>query len=370
MKKALVVFLLFALVGTGAFAAPTFLWQGHVDGGVAMMNFAGDDDPVFGTIASQAWVDGIRTQIQFSFTNAAGNAGIRYRMRAQGGGAAYNTGIINHQGWAWVDLFGGLLHARGGRVHDDVLSSVTYEGWTLFNNQGLLLHLNPLGDMLTLAAGAFTGESLDNGSPWDAGQLNAYFGARVNLVDLVDVRAQLTHSYAATHALASLGIRALPGIPINFAARFWDLNDFGDTGVMALRLHAAFNIIDNVSLNFKGGVGTNAAADDPHFFVGGWAHIVMGDLMPRIDIYYTSGGAYIYTYGLNAVGSIWDSPAATFNADQSFLSIRPALRFRTTPTSWLEVGCLFNIDLGDVSAVGGSETGTTWGAFASVRVTF
>ena len=63
----------------------------------------------------------------------------------------------------------------------------------------------------------------------------------------------------------------------------------------------------------------------------------------------------------------------TFNGDQSYISIRPAARIRATATSWWEVGCVVNIELGDAPVGGGGGTNNdalTFGIFTAVRIAF
>ena len=382
MKKALVVFLLFALVGTGAFAAPTFVWNGHVTGGVAAVSYANNDDGmVFGTIAPDSWVNGTRAQLQLSFTNADRNAGVRARLRTQtvGGGianatgeaAGFNHSINWHQAWGWVRLFDDIVEARAGRIWDDQLATgdPIFGASRLEGLHGVMTYIRPAGDLLTLGFGATSPYNIGNAAEWDAGSLRIWGGAGVNIAGLV-FRAQLDTAYQNTNAQASVNVRLLDGIPIDVFGRFLRLDDFSDAGRMDLRAFVGLNIFDGMSLNFGGGFSTLAGDNDPHIMVGGWATFAMGALQPRLDVWFATGGQYVYTYGLHAVGSVIDFAAATWNSDQSFLNFRPALRLRAG-AGHLELGCVVNIDLGSVSAVSPhAGTGATIAPFAAVHMTF
>ena len=60
----------------------------------------------------------------------------------------------------------------------------------------------------------------------------------------------------------------------------------------------------------------------------------------------------------------------TFNKDQSYLCIAPAVKFKASSNSWFELGATINKDMGDAAAAGSSDQGMSFGAFAVVKMNF
>jgi len=373
MKKALVILLTLAVAG-GLFAQ-TFTWSGHGEGGFGMLNRGDADDAVFGTVSPQAWVNGTRLQVTMDVVNADGNAGVRAMFRANiTAPNATGADVFFHQGWGWVNLFDGLLEVRGGRVFDTALSTQDpIFGTTLFNNQnGFLAYLRPM-DMLTVGFGGFSGTPQDPGATWEEGGLTLWGGLGVNLPDLMSVRAQLTHNDLVTNALVGVHVTALDFLPISAFIRMHNLQDFGDVGQLFAYAFVGLNLVENLDLNLGAAFGISQVDDtDPFMAFGAWLQFTgLGAIVPRLDAWFVSGAAYGFDQGFAASAANIDWGNATFNSDQSYISIRPAVRFRATPSAWWEVGGLFNIELGDVGAGGGTSDDTlSWGLFTAVRVTF
>jgi len=373
MKKALVILLTLAVAG-GLFAQ-TFTWVGHAEGGFGMLNRGDSDDAVFGAIAPHAWVNGTRLQLELNGVNADGNAGFRARFRANISGTAAGTNQpFIHQAWAWVNLFDGLLELRGGRVFDTALAlQDPIFGSSLFSNQhGFLGYLRPM-DILTVGFGGFVPTAQDPGTTWEEGGLTLWGGVGVSLAGLMEVRAQLNHSDLVTNAQVGVQVTALDFLPINAFVRMHNLQDFGDYGELFAYAFVGLNLVENLDLNLGGVFGMSQVDNtDPFMAFGGWLQFTgLGAIVPRLDAWFVSGGEYNFGYGFNPTGSNIDWVQARWDSDMSYISIRPALRFRATPAAWWEVGGLFNIELGDVGAGGGTSDDTfTWGLFTAVRIGF
>jgi len=370
MKKALVILLALALVTAGGLFAQTVTWSAQVEGGVAMLNYGGADDHVFGAIASQNWVNGHRVQIQADGVNADNTMGFRVRFRTNTIGGDMTP--FFHMAWGWVNVFNGLLEMRGGRVWDTVTNTTTpIMATELLAHNGVLAILRPM-DMLTVGFSAFTTDTLADAGAWDQAGVGIWAGLGLNL-GLVDIRASLRHTDATTDALVGVELSVIENLPIHLQARVWDLQDFGDYGQFAFHGFLGLNIIQdlNITLGAAIGMSQNDAHDDLFMAFGGWLEFLgIGDLVPRVDVWYSQGGAFQLS-GLVPSASVIRYEAMTFNSDQQYISIRPALRFRATASSWWEVGGIFNVELGDVGAAGGtSDDSLTWGLFTGVRVVF
>ena len=369
MKKALVILLTLAVAG-GLFAQ-TFTWAGYGEGGIGLRTM-GDDDMVFGAVAPGAWVNGTRAQLQLSYTNSDGNAGARLRFRASATGTTFDADPFMHQAWGWVRPFGSIVEFRGGRIHDDQLAMQDpILGAYLLNSHGIVAYIRP-SDMFTLGLGGYSPNGINPGATNEDGGFGFWGALGLNLTNMASIRAQLTYQGEVVNALAGAKISAINGIPIDLVFRAWNLTD-SDIMRMAIHGFVGINLVDNLSVTLGGAYSTDAAADDPFMAFGGWFTYAIGNIVPRVDVWYVSGGQYAYGYGFNATGSNIDygSPAVmSYNPDQVYFSLRPAVQFRATSAMWWELGAVVNMDLGDVSAVGLSKTGTSVGFFTAARVSF
>ena len=93
MKKALIVLLLLAFVAGGLFAQ--FSFSGRINGGLGLFKYADVDDMHLGTISRQLDGNGVRAEVNMNVTNEAGNAGLSFRLRADGVPANFTTGRFN-----------------------------------------------------------------------------------------------------------------------------------------------------------------------------------------------------------------------------------------------------------------------------------
>jgi hypothetical protein len=228
----------------GGVFAQTVTWGGQFEGGVGALNRGDADNVVFGTVAPQAWVDGVRTQLTVDYANAAGNAGFFGRLRASGAG---DSGPFFHGGWGWVKLFDNVVELRGGRIHDTFFGSHCFIGNYFLNGTGLVAYVNP-NDNVRFGAGGFTGNTLTNGAEWEGGGLNLWGGVHFSLPGTLNLRAQLQFSDAVTNGQVSLNVTALDGIPITYVMRAMNLNNFNDTGILNNHVYVGLNLVDNLSV--------------------------------------------------------------------------------------------------------------------------
>ena len=383
MKKALVILLTLAVAG-GLFAQ-TLTWSASMEGGFGMLNRGDADDMVFGAVSPQNWVNGSRLQLQVDGTNADGNMGFRARLRTNAAGIDPNT--FWHHAWGWVSLFDGLVEVRGGRLQDTVLAMQDpVFGAMLLNHQGAVAYIRPT-DTVTLGFGGGARHGLGDNVTWDtdtssplgfigpgpSGGLDVWAALGFRVPGAAEIRAQLITNHHVTHALVGLQLTAIDNIPIDVFVRAHTLNEFADEGQLIVHGFVGLNVVQDLNITLGATFGMNQVDNtDPFMAFGGWLEFLgLGNVVPRLDAWFVSGGDYGFTYGFAPTGAIIDPPRMTWNSDQSYLNFRPALRFRATPASWWEVGALVNVELGDVGAAGGTSDDTlTWGLFTAVRIVF
>jgi len=182
MRKALILLVVFALVGAAAFADGTAKWSITSDYGFA---FASPPSPAVNTLNPFDWSSETtgRTRFGFTYTSADGNAGFNSRLQMVG-----NTGVANfNQLNAWGKLFGGMLTVRAGILDDYTIST---QDWNDFGNTdgkfGVYFNISP---MAGLDIGVF------QAVPAAASAVNTVFpdgdiiGAKYAIKDIGDLNA-------------------------------------------------------------------------------------------------------------------------------------------------------------------------------------
>jgi hypothetical protein len=377
MKKALVCILV--LVVAGGLFAQQLSFSGLVNGGVGLFKAVGDDDPdpVYGLIAKNQEGNGVRAQLNVIGTNADGNAGVDIRIRAVGGGngGSFRDDFQFRHAYGWVSFVDNMLRVQGGRMNGNdfnTLDPIT-DGATLFDSYGLLSYINPV-DTVKIGVGAYTPQRLGEGLPID--DVSGYVGLGVNLPNLLNFRAQLSSKKDDVKALASARIAVLKDIPIEATARLTGLSEFSDSGTMSFYERFGFNAISNLSLNLALAQSLSQADDTDMFFRGWfWLTYSLGNIVPRLDVNYITGGKFNTGVGLGVNASYndgYNGGAYTYDKDQAYLTVSPSVQFRAAANTFVELGYLFGKDMSDndKAAIGAKNGGINHAAFADVRVSF
>ncbi|MCL2373624.1 MAG: hypothetical protein FWC65_00075, partial [Treponema sp.] len=352
-----------------------------------------------------------RTQLDARFANESRTAGLHLRLRAQGnmpGSAAFGfdedaladilddiaagnphdelDGLLsaNNNLAAWFDVAQGWLSFAdnmftiyGGRVDSGFFNSldrmmIDDSGEGL----GFLALVRPV-EGLTLGFGGFAnGAAGLNAMTWDdtGAQARGTFSARFDADDFRITAGLRNRSDAAAAGIGdSRGAGAVgatgAGNPSQaylsfawlgdtdmhaaFTARFMNLEDFGDIGDM--RFYATFahtGLVENMGLHLGASFGmtmyeTASGVADPVPHIWAWFAIdyaVTNSVVPRLDVHYVMGGRW---NGMQRLHNWSIRDGATFHEDDSFINIRPSVQFRVTPAAFLELGGIFNIDLGE-----------------------
>ena len=364
MKKALVILILLAFVGGGLFAQ-TVAVSGNLEAGIGVISREAEDEPVYGIVSPTAWVDGQRSQLQFTAANEEGTAGMLLRLRYDAFPGSASLAI--HRGYAWLKFFDGMLEVRGGR-NETTLGNYDFAGDDLGAQYGVIGLIRPT-DMITIGVGGFSPNTINTGTDWEAGGLGIWGGFGVNMPGLLGLRAQLSFQDTATHAALSANVTAVDAFPIIATLWLRNLDEFSDEGELYVHAMIGVNMIDNLSLNVGGTFGMNSADNtDPFIAAGAYATFAMGNTVPRVDVWYVMGGEYSYGVGLHPLGSTLAWGRASFDKDHTYLNIRPSVQFRVNSACYFDLGAVVNVDMGDAPAAGGD--GVSFGAYAAVRVNF
>ena len=383
MKKILVALVVLALAGGGAFAQG-WTFNGLVNGGLGLFFFDDADHQYVAPINSTP-ANGFRTQLQANFVNNDGNAGMRFRLRAQGNepSNAANPNDFVHFAFGWmsfdmVTVYGGLVDVGYFNSLDRMFDDGNGQGL------GLLAVLQPM-DGLTLGFGAFSGGPAGgaNGVTLIADDSNLV-KATVSFVYEMPDFLRFTGSFrTGNNAWVGRGEEVsqlyvsgsfLGDADMHAAAtiRLLRLEDFGDLGQM--HFHATFGhtgLVDNMGIH-AGVTCAISMVDDSDLGLWIWAgasYQVSERIVPRLDIHYMMGGAATNAQSLH---TNMFRDGFTFNSDDSQLQIRPSVQFIAAPGAFVQIGCVISIDLGDEHAASPSwgNFGTNFGIYALMQVSF
>jgi len=362
MKKALVVFLLLALVGGGLFAQEGLTFSGLVDVGVGMIKLDGVDDATVGLINhDQGWADGTFAHFTATYNHPDGKSGFQVRLQTLASPGNWASGFQFRRAHAWISGLDGMIKLVGGRIAPNEVAGVDYvNGANFFNSYGLITYLYPLPDMLTIGVGLRTPQALDEGKIFD--DVGIWAGLLVNL-DMLDASAQLRTQKDDTRAAFSVAVKGLP-VDVDAAFEAYRIDDFSNVGIMDIYGHVGFELV-GLGLDVSGRFSKSNEYDDPFYIAGLEANYPIGNIVPSLFLAYAQGGAYEYA-GLQTWNSYWGE---TYNKDQTFVSVTPAIQLRVASNKYVKLGAVINKDLGDVAATGGKD-GMNLGAFANLRVTW
>ncbi len=236
MRKALILLVVFAVVGAAAFAdgmaTPTFkfainTYEGFGIGGSLPNNFFEYD---------YNWVGGGAVRLTTNYTSADGNAGLNARLQMVDntpsvGNGAFSSYTANfNQLLAWAKFFNGMVSVKVGQLDDYTVSTSL---WNCFGNSdgkvGMMVDLTPVTglDIAVFQPVTENGDVLANFvSPSGAGHTT--IGASYTMANVANVRAgvQLTSAtegtviYAQGSLLAMKGLTAIVeyGMTLNTAA--------------------------------------------------------------------------------------------------------------------------------------------------------
>ncbi|MCL2373626.1 MAG: hypothetical protein FWC65_00085 [Treponema sp.] len=393
MKKILVGLLVLAVAGGSAFAQ-TARWHGTIDSFLGMQDRGAADDAEFGMMSPNNGANGIRLDLFGDFANAEGNAGARLMLRGNAlAGGQEQTALWFRQAFGWVRPFGDIVEFRAGRMaeephlnnRDGLLNANFSAAGFVGAATGVIAYVFPM-EGLVIGGGLWSNGAANNAVAFEDGGLVVYGGFAYTMPDLLRFNTNFWFSepqvgvsgvnerarVVASVANVGLQIFAIDGVAINTGFSFYDLNEFSDDGIIHGIVTVGLNeLADNLSVGLGGmfAMHQNDNVDDPAFGAGLWLSYAIDNIIPRLDIWYFSGTTF--NWNCNNTWAQVERARFTFNSDQSFLHLRPTVRFMATNAAWFELGGVFNVELGDIGAAGGtSDDSFSFGFFAGVRVAF
>jgi hypothetical protein len=366
----------------GGLFAQTVTWNGRVNAGLGFISYDGDDSNYFGTINREQEGNGFRAQIDGAFVNQNANAGLRWRLRTGGvaDDAAWTSqGVWLQRALGWVNFMDGMFQVEAGRfgwTPYDQLDYLSNGAGLVGNNHGFMAHIVPISGM-SFGVGALTLNSLNAGESENFENVNIFLGFLMNN-DLFRVRASFTHrnesegtTNGQTEFMASAALELIDNIPLTFAARISNLQNFGDRGVSLFHFHAGVNIIQDLGLNFLYAYAYSNADAHENAYQRFLFYLTfnMGNLVPRLDINYVQGGNLNAGAGLGARTFL---AGYNYDSERKLITVSPSVMFRVTPAAYINVGYLAAVDRSDndKAAFGSRNGGFNHVGFIDLNVTF
>lgn len=288
MRKALILLVVFAVVGAAAFAdtamGPVAKWSIGTWDGFAI-------NPSNALIAyDYSWVGSGATRLGFTYTAADGNAGFNSRLQLAAGTGSMGTvtaftGLTNvlnfNQLNGWAKMFGGMFTVRAG-INDDY--TLATKDWNCFGNTdgqfGLFFDVTPvagldigffqvtpttnlydndivglsytLKDTVSVQAGAYL-NSVTNATTGTA----VYFGAQVLAVKGVTAILEGKVTMATTMITALEQNIGYAAGPVTVGSRIGE-KITGSTLVWGAEPTVSYKVNDNITFNVIGNIYTDA----------------------------------------------------------------------------------------------------------------
>lgn len=198
MRKALILLVVFAMVGAAAFAeGATPKWSITTKYGLGIVSSDGEMSSVPFDWAHEGTG---RTRLGFTYTAADGNAGFNSRLQMVGSTSTASFNQLN----GWAKLFDGMLTVRAGKLDDYTIA--TKDWWCYGNTDGafgMYFNVSPMagldiGYFQPIPSAAQTGGKTFVGS---------VIGAAYNIADIGSLQAGAIVGGSAT-AAAKTGIYA------------------------------------------------------------------------------------------------------------------------------------------------------------------
>jgi len=406
MKKVLIGLLVLAVAGGGVFAQE-WRFQGDMWAGLGIWFTDWDDrdDPAIGLVSNDR--DGMRSQLTTTVTDAENTRGLNFRFRADDWGSGRDVRMSH--GFGWISFMDNMFTLYGGDIDDAAgFNSLDRMVATrMGEGHGLRLLVRPLGDdNLALSFGAYTTRTgLMDLDGTNNNQAKYTFAIRFHEPDLFRVVAGLRNtnevgsgwnfSFAdfddfngngdesfnaggrdqASAAYLSFEYLGLEDIHLAASAFFTNLEDFGDYGTM--HFFASFGhtgLVDGMDLRLGFGLSMSNLFDDafgsaymPNIWV--WASVdyqLTESVVPRLDLHYVMAGMGSGDER-NMHNRNFARDGAIFHEDASFMRIQPSVQFRLTGTTFVEIGCVIDLWLGDSNW---KANDTAFAAYALMRVSF
>jgi hypothetical protein len=384
--------LLLSTVGVGGLGAQELKFDGYVNSGLGVVSTDIEDSDTFlKAFGVDSQQNGYRFQLNGSYQNEAGNAGVRLRLQSQ---ATLANGYFSlPYVYGWLKFVNDIFYAAAGIVNDGTWATAD---WWLSGDRidwglGALLKATPVKG-LDLGFGAYVvnvqaggnNQILGDGKINFAtvrpkiGDVKYTYSAAYTLPDVFRVGATFRWKnkagYDANSALDGyqgrdesgrligefryLGVKDLTAVA---AASFDKLEDFDNSGNVILSETFAYKLDSlNFGLNATQFLYNRKADAKPDKDLGLlfnlWGSYAFGGIVPRLDLAYFLGGQSSLggngnnTWGRTATGFASKLGTADVDDDYSVFTIRPSVKFNLNGRTFIEIGDSINFDSANFDA--------------------
>ena len=377
----MVAAVLFPAIGAGGLWAQELKFDGYVNSGLGVVTTDIEGSDTFlKAFGADSELNGYRLQLNGSYQNEAGNAGVRFRLQSQSSLA--NGYFSLPYAYGWVKFVNDIFYVAGGIVND---ASWATGDWWLFSERidwglGALLKATPIrgldlgfGAYLMNVQGGGVNNVLGTGTVNFAevrpkiGDVKYSYSAAYTLPDVFRVGATFRWKNKAGYDAESakdgylgwhessrllgefryLGVKNLTAVA---AASFDKIEDFDNNGNIIISETFAYKLDSlNIGLNAAQFLYSRNTATDPGLLFNLWGSYAFGGIVPRLDLAYflggqsTLGGAGNYTW--HRRGFVNKPGTANTDDDYSVFSIRPSVKFNLNGRTFVEIGDMINFDM-------------------------
>ena len=388
MKK-LMVFMVLAILMSGASYAQELKFDGYLNSGMGVVSTNIKESrtlvKAFGTDSEQ---NGFRFRLNGSFTGEEKNAGVKFRFQSQNRldqGGYFSLPYV----YGWVKFLKDIFYAAGGIVDDGTWA--TGDFWLASENMctglGALIKATPI-EGLDLGIGAYVISTQNSGGNnilnfsgnlpnfedirTRFGDLKYTYHASYTMPDVFRVGASFrwknkagyntaigdynnyTARYESSQLIGEFRLLAVKDLTAVAAASFDKIEDFSNKGDMIFSETFAYKInsltlgLNAVQFLYKRG----DVKYDPSLLFNLWGSYAIDKIVPRLDLVYFLGGQS--NTGRNETTYTWHRKGFTnYNTalsnndddDYSAISIRPSVKFNFNSKTFIEIGDMINIDL-------------------------
>jgi hypothetical protein len=361
MKKIMAALLVAALVAGSAFGQ-TLKIGGRVDTGFALQTSADPEPPVdngpsFTPYAQDANVSAFRINLDVTATNAAGNAGVEFRFRAD----ATNEGSFKvpyAEGW-WKPL--DILKVTAGFIDDGSFNSLGTNDGDVDEGLGTLLVLSPTSDF-SIGAGVYYGKFASGKPINDTASTPVYlkdakytFGAKYTVPGIValagsfrtgevqnstDPDALPYNMNEPSAAVFGASLLAVPNLKAAVELKAERLDKFGDFGTTTVYENFVYTL-DALQVGVNGREKLfQADGFETAILVHPFVQYTTGKFVPRLDF------GYIINGNTNDANKKFDEGnfALSGAKDTNGMKIVPSVQYNIDGKTYVKASFVYNTD--------------------------
>ncbi|MCL2008325.1 MAG: hypothetical protein FWG77_09595, partial [Treponema sp.] len=228
--------------------------------------------------------------------------------------------------------------------------------------------------------------SIADNKAWVDNPFTATLAARLAMANLLTAVANLRLSYDteleanAISSTITFYTPALPFIDIYGEFILSRLDSFSERGNFQGRLDLIVpygSVQDDVTIGINAEYMTSMleANVDPVITATAWFNYRgITNVLPRLEVGYARGATFSGTATAFGNWGVLFRRSSTYNADNSFLHIKPSVQLRVAANQQVELGGYIAADMSsgnaNTSVGGAAEKGTTFGAYVGYQLNF